>query len=260
MANTDQFQSTERFSDRVADYVKYRPGYPPELLTVLQQRTGLTRHHKIVDVGSGTGILSQLFLDFGNTVLGVEPNCEMAEAALVYLADYDGFQRVDATAEATGLANDSADFIVAGQAFHWFEVQPTCREFRRILKPDGWCTLIWNNRRTDSTPFLRDYESLLLEWSIDYADVSSRYQDPIALEKLYGKDGWQRELLDNHQSFDFDGLRGRVMSSSYIPAPNHPHFEPMLAALRELFDLHQRQGLVRMDYDTQIYFGQLPIS
>ena len=259
MANIEQFQSTERFSDRVADYIKYRPGYPAESLTILQERTGLAPHHTIVDVGSGTGILSKLFLDFGNAVLAIEPNREMAEAAQFFLVDFDGFQQADAMAEATGLANNSADFIVAGQAFHWFDVQRTCREFRRILKPGGWCVLIWNERRTDSTAFLRGYESFLLEWSIDYADVSSHYQDPVALEQLYGEDAWERESLDNHQSFDFDGLRGRVMSCSYIPAPEHPRHVPMLAALQELFDLHQRQGLVRMDYDTQVYFGQLPI-
>lgn len=112
--------STQRFSTRVANYIKYRPLYPPAVLETLGQRCGLTDRSIIADVGSGTGILAEMFLRNGNTVYGVEPNREMREAGERLLVDYPNFHSIDGTAEATALEDGNVDFVTAGQAFHWF--------------------------------------------------------------------------------------------------------------------------------------------
>src|SRR5215470_11011072 len=154
--------STQRFSSRVDNYVLYRPGYPPEVLETLQRDCGLTSSSVVADVGSGTGLLTKVFLDNGNSVFAVEPNQDMREAGERSLGGYPRFTSVDGTAEATTLASHTVDLVTAGQAAHWFDLAKARAEFARILKPKGWAVLVWNERKTASTPFLVEYENLLV--------------------------------------------------------------------------------------------------
>jgi SAM-dependent methyltransferase len=248
---------TGRFTDRVFDYARHRPSYPKELLDLLRDELGLRAEHVVADVGSGTGILTAILLANGNRVFAVEPNRAMARAAEEQLGGDPNFHGVDGRAEATGLASGQVDFIVVGQAFHWFDVARAREEFRRILKPDGWVALVWNIRRVDGGPFLRDYEAFLRQWGTDYKEVSGRYQDEAAMQAFFGPGGYWTRRFDYRQTFDLAGLRGRLLSSSYTPAKDDPRREPMLAALPELFDRHQVGGQVAFEYDTYAYYGRL---
>ncbi|MBV8856260.1 MAG: class I SAM-dependent methyltransferase [Acidobacteria bacterium] len=248
---------TGRFSTRVADYVKYRPHYPPAVLRLLAEECGLDSTSVVADVGSGTGILSELFLKNGNRVYGVEPNREMREAGERQLASYPNFVSVDGRAEATTLEDASADFVTAGQAFHWFDPPRARREFMRVLRPGGWVVLVWNDRRTAGTPFLEEYERLLLEYGTDYKELSVKYAEESMLAALYGSSEMRAQTFDNEQVFDFDGLRGRHASSSYVPQPGHPDFDPMMRELEALFRRHERDGRVVVPYDTKVFYGRL---
>lgn len=249
--------STTRFSSRVDDYVRFRPHYPIEIIDLLAARCGLTPESVIADVGSGTGILSRLFLENGNPVIGVEPNREMREAGERYLADYGRFTSMDGTAEATRLPGHGMDFVVAGQAFHWFDRARARAEFQRILKEEGWVALIWNDRRVDSTPFLRDYEALLQEFGTDYNQINHKnVQDPAVFTAFFGATPFEA-AFDNVQRFDFDGLMGRLNSSSYVPPRDDPRHAAMTARARELFTRHERDGEVAFEYDTRVYFGRM---
>jgi SAM-dependent methyltransferase len=248
---------TTRFSDRVDHYVKFRPDYPPELLPFLEDAIGLTPRKVIADVGSGTGISTELLLKHGNIVHAVEPNPQMRAAAERRLAAYPDFHSHTGTASATGLADASIDLVTAFQAFHWFDPPAAKREFVRILKPGGWVVLVWNDRRTDSTPFLRDYERLLIEYGTDYQRVRNANISPDVFDSLFAPHGYRTHALANEQVFDFEGLRGRLLSSSYAPGLSHPRHEPMLAELRRIFDRHQQEGRVRFIYDTRVYYGRI---
>ncbi|HEX7313521.1 MAG TPA: class I SAM-dependent methyltransferase [Pyrinomonadaceae bacterium] len=248
---------TGRFSTRVADYVKYRPGYPGAVLSLLEEECGLTPASVVADVGSGTGLLSELFLKNGNRVYGVEPNREMREAGESLLASYTNFVSRDGRAEATTLDDASVDFVTAGQAFHWFDPPRARVEFKRVLRGGGWVVLVWNDRRTEGTPFLEDYERLLLEYGTDYKAVSDRYAEESMLAALYGPSEMLTKSFDNEQVFDLEGLRGRHMSSSFVPQPGHPDFEPMMRELESLFRRHARDGRVVVAYDTKVFYGRL---
>jgi SAM-dependent methyltransferase len=247
---------TGRFSTRVADYVKYRPHYPPAVLRLLEDECGLTSTSVVADVGSGTGLLSELFLKNGNRVYGVEPNREMREAGERLLSSYTNFVSVDGRAEATTLEDACVDFVTAGQAFHWFDPPHARVEFKRILRDSGWVVLVWNDRRTAGTPFLEDYERLLLEYGTDYKEVSVKYAEESMLAALYGRSEMRAKTFDNEQVFDFDGLRGRHASSSYSPEPGHPNFDPMMRELEALFRRHERDGRVVVAYDTKVFYGR----
>ena len=248
--------TTRRFATRVDNYVKYRPTYPPAIVEVLREECGLGPETVIADVGSGTGILSELLLSNGNHVYGVEPNQEMRAAGERLLAAYPTFTSVDGTAEATTLPDTSVDLVAAGQAFHWFKPAPTRAEWRRILRPGGWAVLVWNVRR-DDTAFLRDYEVVLQTYGTDYAEVRHGNVHDADLAGFYGSGGPELRRLPNRQLFDLEGLIGRVFSSSYTPEPGHPNYEPLRAALAELFARHQQDGQVAFEYETRLYFGRL---
>jgi SAM-dependent methyltransferase len=249
--------SKQRFSDRVENYVRYRPGYPVAIVDLLREKCGLTTESVIADIGSGTGILAQLFLDNGNLVYGVEPNAPMRDAGEQLLEKYPHFCSVAGSAEATTLPNSTADFILAGQAFHWFDAKAALAEFERILKPKGWVAVIWNERKTDSSTFLRDYELFLRTYGTDYAKVSDTYPREQQMTEFFGAGRFHHAVFVNEQVFDFGGLRGRLLSSSYSPPPDHPQHQPMLAMLEKLFEAHAQGGTVRIEYQTHAYYGRL---
>jgi ubiquinone/menaquinone biosynthesis C-methylase UbiE len=250
--------SKERFSNRVSDYMRYRPSYPSAVLDVLRSECGLTPQSVITDVGSGTGILTKLFLENGNNVYGVEPNAAMRKAGEEFLRDYARFRSVNGSAENTALPNSSVDFVTAGQAFHWFDLTATRAEFQRILKPHGFAAIISNERLHDTTPFLREYEDLLRKYGTDYEKVAETYTKQQRMKEFFGSVNYGTKTFPNEQVFDFDGLRGRLLSSSYAPREGHPNHDPMLAALRHLFEAHQQNGAVRFGYRTNVTYGQFP--
>lgn len=247
---------TERFSDRVDAYVRHRPSYPPELLPHLRDRLGLDSSWRVADVGSGPGVMSRLFLEASHAVWAVEPNEAMRVAAERSLGSSPRFNSVAGRAEATGLPADSVDLVVCAQAFHWFDPDAAAREFRRIAVHPGWVVLVWNTRRVEGHPFLVAYERFLERWGVDYRRVRERYIVDDALALLYGG-GWERATFANRQVLDHEGLRGRLVSSSYAPPEGHPDHGPMLEALESLFESHARDGVVVMEYDTEVYSGTM---
>jgi len=248
---------TSRFSDRVDNYVKYRPSYPPQVLEHLEAECGLTPDSLIADIGSGTGILTQLFLDNLNDVSAVEPNTEMRRAAESFFKDVPHFHSIDGTAEETSLTDDFFDFIIAGQAFHWFDRDLTKVEFRRILKPQGWVVLIWNERKTDSTPFLVAYEEMLLEFATDYQEINHTNISPADFAQFFDPHPVRTHTIPNSQMFDFPALKGRLLSSSYCPHQGEPGYEHIMKRLREIFDRNETNGTVSFEYDTNLFYGQM---
>jgi SAM-dependent methyltransferase len=256
MSESAKRDPTKRFSDRVQDYINSRPTYPQAVIDLLESECGLTPASTIADVGAGTGILTTLFARNGNEVFAIEPNAAMREACEILLREYPNVHVSDGRAEATGLSGKSADIVAAGQAFHWFEPVETRAEFERILRPRGWCVLIWNVRERASTPFLTDYESLLLRYGIDYREVSEQHANAESLATFFGG-GYRTARFPNHQQADAAGARGRLLSSSYMPTAGHPDFEPMLASLDDVFLRHARDGRVTFEYLTTVCYGQL---
>jgi len=230
----------QRFSNRVADYLRYRPGYPPAVLDLLRTECGLRADHIIADIGSGTGLLSQLFLKNGHRLFGVEPNRQMREAGEKFLDRFQEFTSVP-----------------AAQAFHWFERHAARREFRRILKPGGWVVVLWNDRRMEEAPLTREYEGVLERFGIDYQRVKDSYPESADIRGFFDGGVFTARDLPNYQILDWEGFRGRLGSSSFAPTEDHPHYAPMMAELERIFRQHQQDGSVRMEYFTRIYFGQL---
>jgi ubiquinone/menaquinone biosynthesis C-methylase UbiE len=247
---------TQRFSSRVENYVRCRPDYPSEVIELMKKECGLTPESVIADVASGTGILTRMLLENGNRVFGVEPNSEMRETGEKLLARYPRFISVAGTAEGTTLADDSVDIITAAQAAHWFDREKARREFSRILKPGGWVVLLWNERRTDSTQFLREYEHLLQTYGTDYQDV--RHERTTAeIADFFAPSKFQESVFEMRQEFDYAALEGRLLSSSYTSQPGDSKYEPMLRELRRIFDAHKENGRVAFEYDTRVYYGRI---
>ena len=248
-------KSTQRFSNRVENYVKYRPHYPLEIIDFLKSECNLNENTIIADIGSGTGISTKLFLDNGNKVFGVEPNPEMRKAAENYLKNYTEFESINGTAEKTTLENDSIDMIISGQAFHWFDKEKCKTEFNRILKKDCYLILFWNEK-TESNEFMKAYYDLLKIYGTDYEKVNhSLSTDDVAIGNFYSPGNFKKKVFEYQQMLDYKGLEGRLLSSSYIPLDGE-NYDKMIVDLKEMFEKYYENGEVAMYYDTNVYYGK----
>jgi SAM-dependent methyltransferase len=247
---------TSRFSDRVSDYARFRPGYPSQVCDVIAEVTGLPRGAEFADIGAGTGLFSQLLLNAGYRVVAVEPNQPMRRVAEEAFSSNPLYRSVDGRAEATGLPERSVDAVAVAQALHWFDV-PACRsEFARILRPPAWLAVVWNTRIDVGDPFSEGYEQLLQQHGTDYRDVRHANRSEESIRLLLG-DAPVFRAVDSWQQFDWEGLQGRLMSTSYVPSRSDPRSERMLVDLRQLFDRCEQAGQVTMRYATQIWLGPL---
>jgi len=252
------FDPRDVFSPRVNNYIKYRPGYPSVVLDTLAKECGLAPGWHVADIGSGTGLLARLFLDFGCAVTCVEPNAEMRLAGERILSEYSGFTSLAGSAEVTGLADTGTDLVSAGMAFHWFDIPRARVEFRRILTPGGWVALVWNRMLTGPQPFMRDYTGLVLEYSPGWTETTRRDGPGSSLDLpgFFGGD-FHRKAFPNQQLLDWDGLCGRTLSIAHVPPPADPAHRPMFDHLRDIFDRHQQDGQVTIHYETELYYGCL---
>jgi SAM-dependent methyltransferase len=241
----------KRFSSRVENYIKYRPSYPLEILNFLKEKNIIAKDTVIADVGSGTGILTKIFLDNGNRVYGIEPNKDMREAAENILKHYNNFYSIEGSAEATGLEENSIDLIIAGQSFHWFDVELTKIEFKRILKEDGHIIILWNSRKKSNNEFSQAYENLISTYGKDYKQVRMNEGN------IEGFFHYQLKEFYNFQNFDFEGLKGRLLSASYMPLENDPNYEKMIVEIKKIFVKHKKNGKIRIEYNTKLYYGRL---
>lgn len=236
--------------------MKYRPSYPVDIIEYLRQNFHLDNSDIIVDVGSGTGISAEIFLKEGFTVIAVEPNKEMREQAERTLRGYSGFSSVAGTAEATTIPENTADFIIAAQAFHWFDKRTSRDSFKKLLRKDGIVVLIWNERLTE-TAFEKEYDQLIVKHAVDYTRVNHRNIERKDIDAFYAPQQCQLHTFGNHQSFDYNGLKGRLLSSSYMPLNSQPGFDEMLKDLSDLFDKYKENHQVTIHYSTLVYAGKL---
>jgi SAM-dependent methyltransferase len=250
-------RAADRFSNRAEEYDKYRPNYPEELFAALERHQALSPESVVVDIGSGTGILSRQIQARCAYLYAIEPNREMRKASLEHLRDFDHVVVLEGRAENTGLRQDSVDLIVAAQAFHWFDTFWTYEEWGRILRPHGRVALVWNERATGIDEFHQAYEQLLLDYGTDYRAVDHRRYNLSAIQQFLEPETLVAERFDHAQELDFAALKGRLLSSSYVPREEASNFEAMIQELSRIFEEYSTDGTVTMRYETKLYLGTL---
>lgn len=250
------------YSARVEAYVKSRPGYPTELLAPLVTRCSLTPSSVVADIGSGTGLFSRLFLDYGCAVYGVEINAEMRLAAESILAGYRRFTSLAGRAEALPLPDASVDLIAVGQAFHWFEPSAARAEFRRILRPGsgGWVVIAGYHPVAQDTPFSRAYQAALARHMPPRtaAGPHPAQADPEeAVRQFFGGNPVYEQHFSHTQWDDFERVLGGALSASFAPLPGDPHYQPLLDDLRRAFEAHCPQGKAAAEFKFHLFYAQL---
>jgi ubiquinone/menaquinone biosynthesis C-methylase UbiE len=244
----------ERFSRRAAYYARYHPRCAAETLATLQTECGLTPDMVIADVGSGTGILSELFLQNGNRVFGIEPNQDMRTTAESLLADWvsnGAIASIYATAEATTLPDHSVDLIAAGQAFDWFDLVRTKIEFQRISKPGSLIVLVSNRYARDYADYIRAYGQIARTYC-----TTSTPSPPPDIAAFFGG-AYEQRVFDNPQLETLTGIIGGLLSASSGPIPDSPEHRAMAAELAAWFATYQQDGHIRFECQTEIIWGKL---
>lgn len=248
---------TERFTSRVEEYRRFRPGYPAAIVDLLEKECGLTSAARVVDVAAGTGLLSEIFLERGYAVEAIEPNEKMRAACETLRERWPQLRCSDGTAEATGLPNASADLITVAQAMHWFDLDRTRAEFVRLLRPEGWCAVMYNHRRMGGDALHDGYERILLDFGIDYLKVQRQHMTEEKLAAFFAPSVAKQAVFANAQQLTMEGLEGRIVSSSYMPQPGHGRYAEMRAAIEKLFAGNQKDGVVTLQYDCVVAYGRL---
>ena len=246
--------STKRFSDRVSDYTRYRPGYPVESIDWIYDNVPLSSNSTIADIGSGTGIFTEALVSKACSVVAVEPNEAMRLESDRRLSTYPNYTSIDGTAEHTKLDSNSIDLVTAAQAFHWFDLEKTKIEFERILGVNGKVLLIWNRRNPDASEFLAQYEALLKSSIAEYNRVNHANATDSAIAVFLG-DGMTTAEFASYQEFDLDGLKGRLQSSSYCPVEGTSEHSELMNALTSLYNEHASDSGVKFEYSTQLYLS-----
>jgi len=246
-------RTVDRFTDRVVDYEKYRPNYPPEILAILNQRIGFNKDWLIADIGSGTGISSKLFVDNGNNIFGVEPNRAMREASIHHFKKSRNFIAINASAEDTKIDDHCVDLIFAGQAFHWFDKERSKVEFERILKEDGHIVLVWNQRSPEDD-FQQAYEDFLVAHIPEYKTVTQKNITDGQIEDFFKPRAFQKLSLANEQTFDLKAFFGRVKSSSYFPNEESTS-KTLFDGLTSLFEKYAVGNKLLFKYQTDVYIA-----
>ncbi len=253
MSQIHKYKPKKRFSDRVEKYARYRPAYPRKLIDVLKNSCQLKSGAVIADIGSGTGIFSRLLLENGFRVFAVEPNAPMRHYAEQTLSGYPGFTSRSGSAENTALADESMDAVTAAQAFHWFETEPTIAEINRILRPNGLLALIWNERKVEINQFHKAYEAALLKYCSEYDAVNHKQFTMKKIRQIFPDKQITRYHFENFQLFDLPSLTGRLESSSYCPQAQDKNYQPLMDALKNIFDRFQESGRIKKEYDCVMY-------
>ncbi|MDR2275538.1 MAG: class I SAM-dependent methyltransferase [Sphingobacterium sp.] len=245
--------SIERFTDRVVDYEKFRPNYPKEIVQILREKIGLDKKWLVADIGSGTGLSTQLFLENGNDVFAVEPNREMRESLVHHFKTYRNLIALNATAENTSIDSACVDLIFAGQSFHWFDRTACYKEFNRILTKTGHIVLVWNQRDPEDA-FQQEYEQFLRNHIPNYQSVSHKNITDDDLRDFFADRPMTKVSLPNQQVFDLKSFLGRVRSSSYFPKEKDEN-KNLYDDLRLLFDKYAISQQIVFRYITEIYIS-----
>lgn len=256
-----QMNPKSRFTNRAEDYAKYRPSYPDEVIDRIVAELDNVPESVAVDVGAGTGISSRLLADRAIKVIAIEPNEAMRQAAEAHpLVEFR-----EGGAEDTGLDDASVDLVTCFQSFHWFDPEPTLKEFARILKPEGKLAVIWNNQNREDE-FTNEYSKS--------TKIASSYDTELrfGIEKFFSDLGQRGEkfsqnsilfdsalhlVYSNQQILNLQALVGRALSNSYAPRSEIGRNK----LVRDLHQIHQRyadeHGLVYLQYKTNLYLTGL---
>jgi SAM-dependent methyltransferase len=245
---------TRRFSKRAGWYASYRPGYPAAVIAILEKEIGFGPRQVVADIGSGTGLLTRIFLENGNRVFGVEPNDSMRSHAERDLGGFRNFVSVRGTAERTTLPSRSIDLVASGQALHWFDPGRSVREFSRIAKPGGGLCVTYNKRKNDSVG--RAYEQVIARYEKDRAKVPGAGAKYVA--RFFKGGECSKFEVPNEQSLDFEGLLGRILSASYMPHPDEKSGYPKLRRdVRKMFEKFSSDGRLKLSYRTNVFVGRI---
>lgn len=246
--------STSRFSNRAENYARFRPGYPNEIFPFIQKVMNLKSDALIVDVGAGTGLFAEPMLQQGFSVTCIEPNDDMRRVGNERLKKYPSFQSISATAEDTGLKENTVDLITVAQTFHWLDPVAAREEFRRVLNPHGKVILAWNRQRGQSE-FEKRYNALRAKYRI--GEPGPVQIDPQLITKFFTPHSFETKAFPNKQLLDFEALKGQLLSKSYIPLPGHDRYDEMITDLIQLFVSYNDNGLVGIEYETVLFWGPL---
>lgn len=256
MSSSPFADATTRFSTKAEVYALARPRYPQAVVSFFEERQVIVPGSLLADLGSGTGLSAEPFLEAGYTVIGIEPNAAMRHEGDNFLKRYPQFRSVQGTSEATTLPDRSVDVVLAAQSFHWFDLDRTRVEMQRIMRSPGYFIAMWNHRNHHASDLQRGYEAILRHYCPEYHQLAELYRSPSRSASFFIH-GYEDATLLNPQKLTWPLFEARILSSSYIPKPTHSDYTPFMIEMKNLFDKHAQAGEVAFDLEIWLHWGRI---
>ncbi len=245
--------SRKKFSGKAEVYQESRPRYPQALYQYFRKHFLMGEGAAVADIGSGTGILTKELLKMGCVVYGVEPNDDMRRTAEKQLASYDGYTSIAAAAEHTTLPDHSMDFVIAAQAFHWFNVAQFHKECYRILKPNAMVALVWNFR-DETADIMLENKKICEKYCKDFHGFSGGIHNRLEKVDCFFDGDYQTICFQNPVYYTKEQFIKRNLSSSFSIGSGEDNFDDYCCELANLFDVFSQKETVCILYQTVCYF------
>ena len=247
--------TTHAFDGKAEAYARHRLDYSPVAIEAITAIAGLGKASVIADLGAGTGMLTRHFAERVGRVFAIEPNNDMRALALASLGQHASLRMMNGTAQQTGLPDHSVDAVLAGRALQWFDPVPAQAEMRRILRPGGWLIVV-------RTPVTDAYSSAALERlrdeRISRHNRNARHHRPQAdVGDYFGGGNYIRLAYPCAAQETWLEFLGRLHSLSFSPQPGDAKYAGFERAAREIFDGGTVDGLLRVEYATEVLMKQI---
>ncbi|MCO6451607.1 MAG: class I SAM-dependent methyltransferase [Caldilineales bacterium] len=253
--SASEIDTVSRFSSKAATYAAHRWDYDPRAFDEIVQTVGLTPESVVADIGAGPGNVSRRLLGRVGRVYAVEPNAEMRRAAALSLGDRPNLVIISASAEATTLPDQSIDLITVGRAIHWFDPEPTRREFRRIMHPGGWLAILKEDR--SGCAIEEEARTLHVEELGWRTQDSKANLDVPPLESYFDDGGCQTFRFSREITETFEQFLDRQTAYSPAPDADHPLRPAFDAHALALFDRYAEEGHIHLNIVTLLHLGRI---
>lgn len=236
--------------EKVMQYAKYRWPYSTDACQFIIETADVSQG-VVADVGAGTGLLTQHFVGKVKKVFAIEPELEMRNFAHGFIGDRQDIDYIDGVAENTTLESHSVDLIIAANAYHRFQPEPTLNEFRRILKPNGMLAVFSYH---DEHNFVRDTLRVCNNEHYNQRLTATRHEEPV--QYFYGDAISSRYLFTQEQSETWDDYWGAIGAGMESPDESEEWFITFQEAHRQRFNDMATSGRITVKYSTEVWLGQ----
>ena len=232
-----------RFDDYVDLYDKYRLKYNIDVINnVIKLIKSDIDISSIVDIGAGTGILTRQLLKYKfNNYYAIEPNKKMQDKSIKRDINKK-ITHINDVSNKTNIKTSSIDVVFVGTAIHWFEPKKTLKEFKRILKKNGYLVILTSGY----TGAIGEDLHILFQKYKKHRCKTERYRSGLTNYSNQFYTIISRKPI----KFSIDKFVGLELSMSTAPKQTDSYYQDFVQNLKKIFKKYSTNGILVVHQKT----------